>query len=257
MSWDSAERRAIMRGREVSIKVRIRFALLVTATVMMLAGPVTASTPPQDDVPVVDAIVLWATVRGTPVTKPACYEQVGSPVTCYGQLESGGVIVAVAVEGSLLFAHQVTLMPTTAGQVPTATPTTMPPPSGGHELEGTFTLPDRAGIVGTWTICRGGGGFDDFGPDMNVTVRDGAGVIIGSGSTRNLSEDDLTSGREELRSAAAFASTRGRDFCAVTFSIPVGDAGFYSVGVGSRGERTYSREELEATNWWVQMSLGS
>ena len=49
-----------------------------------------------------------------------------------------------------------------------------------------MTLADLDGVEGTNGDCYGTGGYDDFGPGMDVVIRDGSGDVIGTGRTVNL-----------------------------------------------------------------------
>ncbi len=44
--------------------------------------------------------------------------------------------------------------------------------------------------------------------------------------------------------------------CSLAFEVEVEKSDFYSVAVGHRGDTTYSRADLEAADWSVQLSLG-
>ncbi|MGI9051942.1 MAG: hypothetical protein ACR2HQ_04730 [Ilumatobacteraceae bacterium] len=155
---------------------------------------------------------------------------------------------------------------------------------GPPKLEGAFVLQaEEDDVTGGWSSCSGQGGYNDFKPGMNVTVRDQAGTIVGSGSARALTENDQQSGRPELIAAATFAeSVQEADVatgatCVLAFSLDVNKAErrvggvrrrccavgvvsvpveFYAVEIGSRSELTYSLTDLEAQNWWVELSLG-
>ena len=120
---------------------------------------------------------------------------------------------------------------------------------GGQELSGTFTLID-SDIAGDWQSCSGTGGYDDFGPGMDVTVRDGENEIIATGTTENLSSTEDAD--------SEWASGDASYFCTVKFSIDsLPRAEFYSIEVGHRGDLSYSRDELAEADWNVELSLGS
>lgn len=131
----------------------------------------------------------------------------------------------------------------------TAEPTTTVPAL--QQITGSFTLID-SDVVGTWDGCFGSGGYDDFGPGMNVTVRDGQGDVVGVGSTESLSEADRTGVWADDVTFSEDSSVS----CVVKFTVDVKPAEFYSVEVGSRGDLTYSAAELEAAGWHVELSLG-
>lgn len=134
------------------------------------------------------------------------------------------------------------------------------------KITGSFSLRSD-NLAGSWDSWSGRGGYSDFGRGMNVTVRNGAGEIIGSGQTRNLRTDDLGRLADDdsdtddkpptaLESAALFAQLLERTRCTVWFEAEIAEADFYSVSVGRRGELTYSSRELEEKNWHIELSLG-
>ncbi len=139
--------------------------------------------------------------------------------------------------------------------------------SGGEQqLTGTVTVKDDD-ISGDWDDCSGTGGYDDIRAGLNVTVLDGEGAIVGTGSARNLTEADagemtLDKAIEDpdapmtLELSAAFAPALDGE-CTLVFEVPVKDAEFYVVKAGGRGELSYSHDELEERGWFVQLSLGS
>ena len=137
-------------------------------------------------------------------------------------------------------------------------------------IRGTFTLADSENVIGSWDSCFGDGGYDDFGPGMNVTIRDGDGSIVGTGNTETLENlppeveealDDntdttLPEDLDPLTGAVLYAKIFDGTQCVVQFSVPVKDAEFYAVSVGKRGELSYSKSELEERDWWVELTLG-
>ena len=150
--------------------------------------------------------------------------------------------------------------------------------SGGDDkrtLRGIFVLEDSDGVVGRWDSCRGEGGYDDFGAGMNVRVRDGDGAVVGSGSTRSMSQavladaayvdavqgaggaegvevsaEDVEDYREVLEELVRLG------YCAVYFDVEIDDTDFYAVEIGRRGEMVFSRDELAASDWTVSLYLG-
>ena len=104
-------------------------------------------------------------------------------------------------------------------------------------LNGTFTLFDSTG--GTSTNCYGRGGYSDIESGVAVTVKDGFGTILATGSLGN-----------GQRSAAGGS-------CRFPFRIrDVKQSDFYSIEVGRRGSLSYSHSEMLANNWEVAFSLG-
>lgn len=146
---------------------------------------------------------------------------------------------------------------TSAATVATTAPTTTPAPTTVVELptlRGSFVLESDAG--GRWDDCYGTGGYVDFGAGMDVTVRDSENTIIAVARTRHLTEDDGDDGDAWMSDVKAFA-VNALDACAVVFEIPdLPASDFYTVTVGSRGDLAYSADELEATGWTIDLTLG-
>ena len=44
--------------------------------------------------------------------------------------------------------------------------------------------------------------------------------------------------------------------CTVTFAVEVEPAKFYTIEIGTRGESTYSRADLEHDGYFINLSLG-
>lgn len=133
------------------------------------------------------------------------------------------------------------------GAAPSPSPTVEPTPAP-IVITGTFTLHDpgsiiteRAGSLAPTTACAGTGGYSDIAVGLGVVVTDQDGRTIGTG---RLTHDGIEDVGDE-------------DFCAFAFTVPVADpAEFYAIEVGSRGELTYSHEELESMGWEVTATLG-
>ena len=119
-------------------------------------------------------------------------------------------------------------------------PTPSPTPKQGT-ITGNMTLID-SGNDRSGTICSGTGGYSDFGPGMNVVVKNEKGEIIGTSVT------------EPGPVPSEFAVVT----CTVSFSVEeLPRAKFYEIEVGRRGALTYSYEELEGMDWHLELSLGS
>jgi hypothetical protein len=128
-------------------------------------------------------------------------------------------------------------------------------------IRGNFELVD-SGVSGEIDDCHGTDGFSDFGPGMNVTVKDSAGAIIGTASTRNAGIEVLSEyihAADPVGGDQSVASLReyGDVTCVVIFDVEVEPSDFYAIEVGSRGELTYSAEELEAADHAVALTLGT
>lgn len=104
-------------------------------------------------------------------------------------------------------------------------------------LEGTFMLVDSESVLGGDGFCIGIGGYSDIKSGLSVTVKDGAGLILATGSLEN--------------------SRRSGNSCSYSFRIrDIKQADFYSVEVGRRGSLTFSHSEMLSNNWNVAFTLG-
>jgi hypothetical protein len=152
------------------------------------------------------------------------------------------IIVAIAIVGVLVVGGLVILLsnrsqPAVHNQAQT------------HTLNGTVSLTDvgdltlgtSPSIGGTDGNCYGTGGYSDMAEGADVTVKDGAGKILATGS--------LGGGTGSISN---FASS-----CSFEFTVQVPDADFYTVEVSHRGGVNFSHADLESKGWTVSLSLGS
>lgn len=107
---------------------------------------------------------------------------------------------------------------------------------GSNLVVGQMVLRDQDGWVEIGDECRGDGGYSDIRQGAQVRVSDGSGSLLATSS--------LEAGER-----------RGR-FCDFAFTIEVPDADFYTFEVTSRGELSYSAEELEERGYIVGFELG-
>jgi hypothetical protein len=107
-----------------------------------------------------------------------------------------------------------------------------------HRITGTMALVNSGFITrADGQGCEGTSGYDDIDQGTQVTVTDGGGKTLGVGA--------LGIGRSES------------EICTFEFSIPnVADADFYKIEVSHRGELSYSKQELAAKGWRVEVALG-
>lgn len=111
------------------------------------------------------------------------------------------------------------------------------PTPAGHDITGTFALHAQKGNFAP--NCAGGGGYDDIRSGMGLTLRDGDGSILGTAR--------LGSGH----------ASEDRKLCLFDFEFSdVPDADFYAVDAGSRGEQTYSFDDMEAADWTLALEIG-
>lgn len=137
-------------------------------------------------------------------------------------------------------------------------------------VRGVMTLHDDA-IIQPAYRCEGTGGYSDFGAGMNVTIKDGEGNLVGVGDTQNFTEDELTAAEgdddgdsstadttpiDPMDLAGVLANFGGTDECWVRFEVPVKKVDFYQVEVGKRGSLSFSFEQMEDKDWFVELTLG-
>lgn len=121
-----------------------------------------------------------------------------------------------------------------------------------------FTLIDLEGDVhGTVGDCAGSGGYDDFGEGMDIQITDQDGKIIGSGSTMSLST--LNDVEPEYFKSEYGEMDLEEDVatCIVGALVPIGEADFFKIAVGQRGDLSYSHKEMEENDWSVSLTLGT
>lgn len=105
-----------------------------------------------------------------------------------------------------------------------------------HEITGSFVVFDDDASS---SDCRLGmdGGYSDIGPGTAVEVRNETGETIAAG-----------------RLGVGESIGLGCNFPIEVHDVP--DAKFYRIGVGRRGELSYSKDEIEARDWEVAFQLG-
>jgi hypothetical protein len=111
-----------------------------------------------------------------------------------------------------------------------------------HTITGDYILVDTVQdpllIAADGSGCRGANGYEDIGPGTPVTLRDGAGALLGTAT--------LSAGK---------ASATECDF---TFSIPdVPEVDAYTVEVSHRGRVTNTLADMKEHDWAFALSLGS
>ena len=117
-------------------------------------------------------------------------------------------------------------------------------------LESTRTLTGSLTLTkGTWEVgerCVGDDGYSDIRQGAQVVIRGPDGTIVATGRLRN--------GEAISVSIAGLSLAPDCEFPFSVASVP--DEDFYSIEVSHRGEITYSRDDLEALNWELDLSLG-
>lgn len=110
-----------------------------------------------------------------------------------------------------------------------------------YAIRGSLKLVD-SNLGGTDSNCYGTGGYSDIQAGMPVTIRDGQGKILATGSTGSGSHPN--------------DETYGSVQCVFNFQLEnIPKADFYSIEVGHRGQLNYSFTEMEKRGWQVSLSL--
>lgn len=134
------------------------------------------------------------------------------------------------------------ITPTTSPAVPQSSTGNLPQAPSVYSIRGSLNLIDSK-IGGTLNKCYGTGGFDDIGPSMPVTVRDGKGNILATGTTGTGSQPQNSE----------YAAVE----CTFKFQVDnIPKSNFYSIEVNRRGELNFSFEEMQRKNWEVNFTLG-
>lgn len=126
------------------------------------------------------------------------------------------------------------------------------PTSDRHPVTGSITLPDATQIDyltehDDARDCQGSGEFADLVANAQVIARDGAGAVVGTGHVE-VGEN----AKEEVDNPSLLAEDRPP--CVMPFSVGVQDADFYTFTIaGWPAELVYSREDLEAVDWTLQL----
>lgn len=152
---------------------------------------------------------------------------------------------------------------------PTAEPTPVPPTS--FDATGTITLAAKAanrsglGYPVPPDRCHTGLSYDDIAIGTAITVRDGAGVIIGTSSIVSLelinttveTMEDMSqwdSAKNPLQSEFPMVEViKGN--CQFSFDVTLPDADFYSFEISNRGAAVFSKGDLVDSGWNVPILL--
>lgn len=124
-------------------------------------------------------------------------------------------------------------------------PQLLPP---ARAIGGVLILDQRDPVERGGGECRGTGGYADLRSGVEVTLRDAGGTVLDTTRLR---------ARAAPTDASGQVSPPERRRCTWEFSFrDLPDHPSYSLEIGERGEVSYTREELEAANWTVQVELG-
>ena len=108
-----------------------------------------------------------------------------------------------------------------------------------HKITGSIKLSQSDMVQNDLGTCSGTGGYADISDGTEVVVKNEAGTILGKGGLRWDGDDAVV------------------NECVWTFEIPgVADAPFYELEIGRRDAPTYSRAEMEASGWTVDLTIG-
>lgn len=143
--------------------------------------------------------------------------------------------------------------------------------STGDSVEGVVILTDFDSVsdggddMGTWNDCEGQGGYSDISDGINVSIEDQDGRRIGASSLQNIAESDLDrfvetqdDFGESTEEVLGLLKQLEGVVCVFTFQADsVEDAEIYVLKVGSRrGELSYTKEQMEEQDWFINVSLG-
>lgn len=205
-----------------------------------------------------------------------------------GAVLAASAVVLVAGCG----ADPVEVVPsTTVASSVEPSPTASPVPST-HTLQGTITVYELTQVETESEPCfpgaglDGGAGYDDIRVGTGVTVRSGEGEIIATGAlgesrvveasphevtdydalppSPDMPEDAMDfeaweAHRAEYAEWSDLAAETKKTVlwgaCQFSFEVEVPDASFYSVEVSHRGAVNYSRADLEAAAWTLDLTL--
>jgi hypothetical protein len=114
-----------------------------------------------------------------------------------------------------------------------------------HHLEGTYIVHGIFRNRSYGAACDpADAGYPDIRAGTAVTVRDGAGTLLGT----------LALQGGMLRRAPL----RGReDDCVFSFSLTVPERDAYRIEVGRRGVVPFQRSDLERSNWKADLTIGA
>lgn len=109
---------------------------------------------------------------------------------------------------------------------------------GSNEIALTIDLRCTNGVSCEWGDrsqgCHGTGGYSDIRDGMKVTVRDGDGTVLSTGTM----EDSTGT-------------------CVFRGDFEVGNADFYEIVAGNRSPYVVSKSELESNEWKLRLEIGS
>lgn len=98
--------------------------------------------------------------------------------------------------------------------------------------------------------CSGAGGYSDIGGGSVIRVSTDEDKELGIGKLSEGKGGSVGDWDEQL-------DDRWETTCSFTFSVEVPEIkGDYRVGISDRGERSYSKEEMESNSWKINLSLG-
>lgn len=139
------------------------------------------------------------------------------------------VVGAVAASGALGAKHTLT------GYL------TVSPSDGSEELGWLTSITTSSGSVQLGGSCTTRGADSDIVEGTDVSVRDDADKVVGSGA--------LAAGTLDFTTHVV---------CVFRFSVTgIPDATFYTVEIGSRGKLTFSKDDLDAKHWSIVMTANS
>ena len=138
--------------------------------------------------------------------------------------------------------------------------------SSGKKLTGFLTLLDSESVEGSWDSCEGTDFYSDIQAGSNLSIENEDGKVISGSSWRNLDEKAVTLLAEnEIVGSEVDTATKVKQkladlesvVCVLYFQADLqgNSANVYQIQT-SRGEMTYTEQQLQEKDYVIVLSLG-
>ena len=110
-----------------------------------------------------------------------------------------------------------------------------------YTIKGSLTLTD-SDIGGSESYCYGKGGYQDLSGSLPITIKNGKGEILATGSTNSGIQPQIEPSSIK---------------CVFEFSIDkIQKSDFYTIEIARRGQLNFSFDDLKKQNWIVALTIG-
>jgi len=202
-------------------------------------GPANDQTATPGAVPIADAASASDDSAALKVTVSALLTRVaGLEADATAQAAAVSTVIANQAQALVILQDRIVVLERTLNTAPSVASTPVVT-STGRSIRGAIQLTDRDANYVTGRACLGKRGYGDIRPGADVVVMDGAGAI-------------LAIGRLEPGVVMSGGVTCRLEF--VVENVP--DVDFYTLEVANRQAPSYSRAEMEAQDWTVELSIG-